>query len=765
MVDMGDEETVEVLLVEDSPTDAFLTREAIKQSSLFRLTHVQTLGEAMKLLAELDFSVVLLDLGLPDSQGLKTLAKLRQQHSSVPVIVLTALDDEELAIKSAHDGAQEYLVKSDLQDGNLRRTIRHVIERDRSEQALRKSQQQLRAIIDTAPQCIKLLSPDGTVLEMNVGGLHMVEADKPDDVIGKNIFPFIAPEYREDFRAFYEGVCQGQRGTMDFEIVGLNGTRHHLKSVAVPFRNLDGSTLCLSIAQDVSAQSKVEQELRLRDRAIQAVSQGILITDASQPDNPIVFASPGFEQITGYTSQEAIGKNCRFLQGQDTDPAAIAKLREAIRELSPCSVELLNYRKDGTPFWNSVSITPIFDHGGMVNRFVGVLTNVSVRRDLEDQLRHSQKLEAVGQLAGGIAHDFNNLLTIIIGYCEAVQSTESLTESGQTMSGEITQAAYRAAGLTRQLLAFSRKQVLEPVILSLNELVGNLNKMLLRLITEDIELECRLAPAVWPVRLDPGQIEQVIVNLVVNARDAMPKGGRLTIESSNVEWSREDCRTISDREPGQYVKIMVSDTGSGLAPEIKARMFEPFFTTKEAGKGTGLGLAVVHGIVKQSDGHIDVISEVGVGTSMICYFPAVNKSASSVHLDKNYALEKRGSETILLIEDEEGVRRLARLALEKQGYTILEASNGRRALETADSYKGLLHLIVTDVVMPVMGGREVVERLLLRFPHLKVLYMTGYTDDAILLHGINHNSHALLQKPFSPSDLSRKVRSVLDADY
>ena len=760
---MDQQNLIDVLLVEDSRTDAHLVQAALRDSSRFRLVHVQRLSEALPPLAQGNIAMVLLDLGLPDSQGLETLHKLKESANGIPVIVLTGNDDEQTAVDSVRQGAQEYLVKSQLQEGNLRRTIRHVLERDRTEKALRESERQLRAIIDTSPQCIKVLNPAGQVLQMNSAGLRMIDAENATRVLGKSAFTLIAPEDRETFHAFHDSVCQGKSGAMEYDIISLTGVRRNLLSASAPLLNPDGTTLHLAITQDVSKRKEAVAELYLRERAIQAVSQGILITDASQPDDPIIYSNLGFEKMTGYTAAEIAGKNCRFLRGVDTDPATIEQLREAIKTRHSYAVEILNYRKDGTPFWNAISIAPIIDDGLTVKHMVAVVTDVTERRELENQLRQSQKMEAIGQLAGGVAHDFNNLLMIILGSCDEIQSSESLSLQGLETLGNIHQASQRAAALTRQLLAFSRKQLLNPVVLNLNEIITNIHKMALRLIGEDIELRWQPFPSLWPVKLDPSQIEQVVLNLVVNARDAMSEGGQLSIETSNVEWSEEDCRLVPNRKPGCYVMLLIGDNGTGIPPEIESRIFEPFFTTKEAGKGTGLGLSVVHGIVKQSDGFIEVDSLVNKGTSFMLYFPAVKEHVEAATKEKEMLPPQVGTETILLVEDEEGVRKIARLALERQGYTVIEAGNGQAALDAAEQHLGVIEMVLTDVVMPVMSGRQLSKLLVSRFPGIKVIYMTGYTDDAILRQGLHHDSHALLQKPFSMLELVKKVQAVLSS--
>ena len=519
----------------------------------------------------------------------------------------------------------------------------------------------------------------------------------------------------------------------------------------------------LSLAQDITTRRQAEHALLLRDRAIRAVVGGILITDAKAPDNPISYVSPGFEHLTGYTAAEAIGRNSRFLQGKDTDPSAVAEIREAVRQGLPCDVELLNYLKDGTPFWNALSISPVRDDAGRLTNFIGVQTDVTARRKLENQFHQAQKMEAVGQLAGGVAHDFNNLLTVINGYGSLVHEALPPGHPTRELVAEITKAGERAAGLTRQLLAFSRQAVLEPKVLDPNALVQDVEKMLRRLIGEDIDLATRLAPDLGRVKADPGQLEQAVVNLCVNARDAMPRGGKLTVETRNIELDAAYVATHPDVKPGPYVVVAVSDTGTGITPEVQRRIFEPFFTTKKQGKGTGLGLAMVFGFVKQSGGHIGVHSEVGRGTTFKLYLPRVGNAPLAGKSGTYRTSMPRGLETILLVEDEDAVRALGRHILEMCGYTVLEARNGREAVRAADGQAGPLHLLVTDVVMPGgMGGRQVAEAVVARHPGTKVLYTSGYTDDAVVRHGVLDEGTHFLQKPFTPTILAQKVRDVLD---
>lgn len=371
-------------------------------------------------------------------------------------------------------------------------------------------------------------------------------------------------------------------------------------------------------------------------------------------------------------------------------------------------------------------------------------------------------MEAVGRLAGGVAHDFNNLLTAISGHAQILLEDLPADDPARADIEEISRAADRAADLTRQLLAFSRKQMLRPQVLDPNALIGEIQKMLRRLIGEDIELITRLAPDLGAVRADPGQLEQVIMNLAVNARDAMPTGGRLLIETRNVELGEDDARRLAPLQPGPHVVLIVSDTGAGMDESTRERIFEPFFTTKEKGKGTGLGLSTVYGIVQQSGGHIWVYSEPGQGTTFKIYLPRVDARPEAAPAPSDADGAHNGREVVLLVEDEDAVRSLARRILEKRGYTVLTARTGPEALRIAERHDGPIHLILTDVVMPEMSGRELAERIAPTRPDARTLFMSGYTEDDVLRRGVLNEGAAFLEKPFTPSALAQKVREVLD---
>ncbi|MGC2448786.1 MAG: ATP-binding protein, partial [Candidatus Sulfotelmatobacter sp.] len=391
----------------------------------------------------------------------------------------------------------------------------------------------------------------------------------------------------------------------------------------------------------------------------------------------------------------------------------------------------------------------------------GITRDVTERIHLEEQLRNAQQLEAIGRLAGGIAHDFNNILSIIMGHGELLLAMGAVDDRTRNGVEQMRRAADRAASLTQQLLAFSRKQVLQPRVLDLNDTVAGVQKMLARVIGEDIELVAKLSPDLSTVRADPGQVDQVLMNLAVNARDAMPRGGRITMETSNVEIKTEDARDL-DLPPGRYVMLEVIDTGHGMEPDTLSHVFEPFFTTKPIGKGTGLGLATVYGIVKQSGGGIQVESDSKRGTGFRIYLPAVEGNGTPRSKQLLGDSVEGGSETILIAEDEPDLRELTRIFLESYGYKVLEASNAYQALEKAETLKEPIHLLLTDVIMPGMSGRQLAEKILTKRPETRIVYMTGYTDDMVVEHKVLEPGVQLLQKPFTKLDLAQKVRATLD---
>ena len=497
-----------------------------------------------------------------------------------------------------------------------------------------------------------------------------------------------------------------------------------------------------------------DSEARLR-RIFEHVGDALFITDES---GCVIDANPAASALTGASLEDLRDRELRQLLGLDANGGAPGS---DVTEYSPGPLrgELRVRAKDGS--MRTVDARSAVFAPGLV---VHTLRDLTQQRLLEEELHHAQKMDAIGQLAGGVAHDFNNLLTVISSYTSFLLESFDESDKRREDATEIKQAAMRAAQLTRQLLAFSRKQVIQPRTLVLNAVVAETEKMLRRLIGEDIELVTELSPALHAVRADPGQLEQVLMNLAVNSRDAMPQGGRLKIETANVALSANMAAERPGMAPGAYVMLSVSDTGTGIPSKVLAHIFEPFFTTKEAGKGTGLGLSTVYGVVKQAGGEIWVSSEVGRGTTFKILLPQVDPAANeSEAAPVGTDTESRGRETVLLVEDEEHLRGLALRILQGSGYTVLTAIDGADALRQAKDYSGPIHLVLSDVVMPGISGRVLSEQLAAVRPNLRVLFMSGYTDDDVMRRGILDRRAAFLEKPFTPDQLMSKVRQVLDA--
>jgi PAS domain S-box-containing protein len=504
---------------------------------------------------------------------------------------------------------------------------------------------------------------------------------------------------------------------------------------------------------------KVSEE---RSRLATAIEQSAEIVVITGKGGTIQYVNPTFEKVTGYSREEAIGSNPRILKSGEHDEEFYKSLWKTIKSGKVWQGRLYNRKKDGSLFIEDATISPILDENGVITNYVAVKRDITREVELEEQFQQAQKMEAVGRLAGGVAHDFNNMMTIVTGYGELLRSKLEKDEAYIKDLDEIIKAGKRATDLTRQLLAFSRRQVLKPQVLNLNKVVSGMEKMLQRLIGEDIELAFTPGQAVGNVNADQGQIVQIVMNLAVNARDAMPKGGKLTIETTEVCIDKEYAETHIDVKPGYHVMLAMTDTGTGMDEETKSRIFEPFYTTKEAGKGTGLGLSTVYGIIKQSGGNIEVASEPGKGTKFIIYLPCIVSEEEKDRPSQEIRRPSQGGETILLVEDDKAVRSVIIAMLQGSGYTILDAGNGDDALQICENHKGGIDLLLSDVVLPGMSGRELADQIEEKQAGMKILLMSGYTNNAIQHHGVLDPGTAFIEKPFTPATLTRKIRDVLD---
>jgi len=514
----------------------------------------------------------------------------------------------------------------------------------------------------------------------------------------------------------------------------------------------------LGLARDISEQRESEQRLRLQEAALAATVDAVVITDR---EGTIEWVNPAFTRLTGYSPEEAIGRNPRVLKSGAQAPAFYKDLWETLLEGRVWYGELSNRRKDGSLYTEEMTITPVTDETGDIAHFAAIKRDISERIALENSLHGARRMEALGQLAGGVAHDFNNLLGVIRGHGELLAGRLGQLDPGREKLEQILKASDRAAKLTRQLLAFGRQQVLEPRVVDLNGVVVETEKLLRRLVGEGVEVVVSPGADLGRVRVDPTQIDQVLLNLAANARDAMPQGGRFTIETSNLEVGEAECRTRAGARLGRFVRLRVSDTGIGMDEATRARIFEPFFTTKEVGKGTGLGLASVYGIVKQSGGYVWVESAPGKGSSFDIHLPRVEAELEP-HEAAPPPPAPRTPATILLVEDEASLRDIAKELLEASGYTVIAAANGAEALSLAEHHATRpIQLLITDVMMPGMSGPTLAQRIRVRRPDVDVLYMSGYSHEAVEKEGLLEPGTRLLAKPFSLSTLVRSVEEAL----
>ena len=875
--DVNQADRVEILIVEDSPTQAEKLRHLLEEQRYF--VHMAANGQqALAAIQERKPTLVISDIVMPgmDGYALCQRVKSQEEFKHIPVVLLTSLASLQDVLKGLQCGADNFICKP-FEDKYLLSRISHIL----TNRELRKRekmhlsveleiagkrhsissdrQQILDMLISTAEEVVRaneqletkqreLLHSHQTLYALYNMARELNEAMSQKEVAeralaramdlpgvragwvalweGESRFRIVGarglPPYLQD-ASVWDGTCLCQRKLLAGELdqaaniiecerlQGANGDTCGLRyHASVPLRagsqvlgvmNLAGpdegmfaddalqllhgvgSQLAVALerarlleqleelveARTAALQREVS-ERRKTQEALQASEEQYrdLLENANDliqsvaPDGRILYANRAWQETLGYGAEDFSRLSLfDIVHAEDREPC-----QDVFRRLwageAVGRVEFVFLSKLGKQITVEGSINCKFTDGSPVLTRA-ILRDTTETRLLEEQLQTAQKMEAIGRLAGGVAHDFNNLLMVIMGYAE--MAVDKTTEDPQVHRSllEIQKAADQASALTRQLLAFGRRQVLQPSVLNLNDIVQDATRMLRRLIGEDIELAQKLDPELGSTKLDPTQIHQVIMNLAINARDAMPRGGKLAIETRNVELDAAYAAVHFDIRPGHYVMLAVSDTGTGMDARTQARIFEPFFTTKEQGKGTGLGLSTVYGIVKQSAGHIWVYSELGTGTTFKVYFPRIFETLEKAQASIAQATSIRGSETILLVEDDAGVRELTRELLVGLGYAVLTAANGHEAVRISDTHPERIHLIITDVVMPKMNGRELVERVRPKRSDVKVLYMSGYTNNSIGDHGVLEPGLFLLEKPFSREALGRKVRELLGA--
>ncbi len=797
-----------LLIIEDSENDALLLVHELRRGGYDPIfERVDTVAAMKAALDQKSWHVIIADYNMPHFSGLAALQLLQETGLDLPFILVSGAIGEEIAVEAMKAGAHDYVMKD-----NLARLV-PAIERELREAEVRRERKQAEAEIHRRNRELHLLNrviaasavsfePEAILttvcrelalaFEIPRAAAALINKEQTATVIVaeylaegqssalnyvsslvdnpayqyllKHKEPLVAGEVQSDPRLASIHHLLRQLNIVSLLLLPLIIEEEIVGSLslgAIDSRHFSAEEISLarSVADQVAgalARAQLSKEHRWLSAAIEQAAESVVITNTG---GTILYVNPAFERLTGYSYAEVVGQNLPIFQdSEQQDPAFYQKMWTTISTGQVWHERFANKKKDGTVYMADTTITPLRDERGTIINYVSVQRDVTRELQLEQQYRQAQRMEAVGRLAAGIAHDFNNLLTAINGFADLLKVELSSDDPLQELVDKILRSGRRAADLVRQLLAFSRKQVITPRLLDLNVVVTDMNKMLRRIIGEHIELEIVLTPDLWSVKADPAQMEQVIVNLAVNARDAMPDGGRLTIKTANVILGTDHL----DAQPGQYVLLTVSDTGIGMSEDIQARLFEPFFTTKEQGKGTGLGLATIFGIVKQSEGHISVDSKPGQGATFKVYLPRVAEATAPKTEPGLTSSLPQGTETILLVEDESAVRELAARVLQQQGYTVLEAANGQEALRLTQAHNQEIHLLLTDVIMPHMDGKLLADRLKGIHPQIKVLFMSGYTGDTISHHGVLDSGVMFIQKPFSPATLARKVRDVLD---
>jgi two-component system cell cycle sensor histidine kinase/response regulator CckA len=792
----GADRRARILIVDDERHNRQLLELMLAPEGFVLSTAING-AEALAMVAEDPPDLILLDVMMPGLDGFQVAARLKGDPDTkkIPIIMVTVRDDRDAKMRGLNAGAEDVLSKPvdraelGARVRNLLRlkayadyhdTYGQMLEGEVGSRAadLVESERLYRSTFDAAPVGIVHVGLDGQWLRVNQRLCDLLGYTR-QELQGSAVQELLQSEpvagEAESLRLLTAGVLDRyvvdekryRRQDGRFVWVRVNMSIH---------RDAEGQRQhFISVIEDITERKHAEQQARNEElkfrRLVETSHEGICILDEQ---DRLLFANRRLEAMFGYEPHEMIGKSAVELMGDvrppavEDSPARPQQRPEGLGGIGE-SGEYRLRRKDGTELWALRTADPIVGEDGAREGTFAMLMDITERkraeealRRSEEQLRQSQKLEALGSLAGGVAHDFNNLLSIVLSYSEMLASDLKEGDPMRADLAEIRGAGLRAVDLTRQLLAFSRQQVLQPKIVNLNDIVSDMERMLKRLLGEDVVLSSNGATALPEILVDPGQMEQIIMNLAVNARDAMPCGGKLTIEASEVFLDDAHAAEHVGVKPGPHVMLVVSDTGIGVNKETQARMFEPFFTTKVVGKGTGLGLATVFGIVRQSGGTIWVDSEPGQGTTFRVYFPTADRALlARAPMPVPVPRTLRGSETILLVEDEQSVRALTQTILRKYGYNVLEAQSGGDALLLCEQHDATIDLLLTDVVMPRMSGRQLAERLLAVRPAMKVLYMSGYTDDAVMRHGIFESTVAFVQKPITPEALARKVRESL----
>ncbi len=762
-----DPSPLRILILEDVQMDAELVEYELERARIpFAARRVDTRESFLRELQEFAPDLILSDYSVPRFDGMAALSLARQQAPSVPFLIVTGSVNEETAVGCMKAGATDYLLKSNLArigpaiEGALAR-VRARDEKARAEEALHRSEANLRAIFNNSLQAFLLIDPDGTIQALNSTAVEWSTRllGRPLHE-GAQVADFV-PEAVDAFRA----ALAGEVRHVERCLADTDGSELWFETTHAPVVDERGSVIgvCLN-ARDVSTRKQAERALRESEaRYRDLFDHASDLVCATDPEGRFLYVNRAWHQAIGLSDGD-LGRR-RFLDVLHPDSRDRYELvvQRALAGETLTHVELVLVTDSGTAITVEGNLSCTLESGRPV-MLRGIYRDVTERKRVEDQLRRAERMQAAGRLAGGMAHEVNNMMTGVIGFSEFLLRSFAEDDVRRGEVQEIIRAGTRASDVTRQLLAFTRQQLLHPEMLDVNGVVSSLEKMLRRSLGEDHVLELKLASGVGEIRADRGQLEQVLLNLTLNARDAMPAHGRVTITTGQATLDEVYAQAHAGIgiPPGEYVFLSVTDTGSGMTPDVHARIFEPFFTTKPVGQGTGLGLSTVYGIVKQSEGFIWCYTEPRLGSTFKIYLPQAGARALPTPPAGPLAELRGGSETILVVEDEDVVRALACRGLREQGYTVLEARHGHEALDRLAEGRHTIDLVISDVVMPQLGGRELGARLAILQPELPILYMSGYTGDDVIQRGLLEPGMPFQQKPFTPEGLARKVREMLD---
>ena len=807
MTEHDDQENqiTKILIIDDNPNNLRMVSDFLENSD-FAVLAAEDGQSGIERAKYAVPDVILLDARMPGIDGFETCRRLKSlaETANIPVIFMTTLSDTKNKVQAFQAGAVDYITKPFQKEEVLTRLMVHlrirelnaqlsrsnetlehrvakrteqlvqangelerkIIEHRKTLEALQTSERKFKAIFDQSVHFIGYIGLDGKVLQANQTALDFIDqsiSDVKDVPFWETAWWSHSSKLQNKLRDAINRAAYGEWVSFEVTHRSANDMVGYFDFSIKPIRDEFGRTFMLAaegrnITELKEANQALTEAKNYLDKIINSVADPIFVKNR---DHKWVMINDAFCNFLGFPRE-------RLIEQSDYD-------------FFPKSEAIVFWEKDEQVFTSgeeNINEETITAAGGEIRTIVtkktlyrdekdnlfivGIIRDITEQKMIEAQLRQAVKMEAIGTLAGGVAHDFNNLMTAVIGYSTLFLQTMPDDAPLRKDIEQIKKAGERAANLTQQLLAFSRKQVVQPQVLNLNGVLKEIQKMLERLIGEDIELESRYAPELWRVLSDPTLIEQVIINLAINARDAMPRGGKLTIETLNTQLDKAYTRHHIELMPGDYVMMAVSDNGIGMDKETQSHIFDPFYTTKAKGKGTGLGLATVYGIVKQTGGHIMVYSEPGQGTTFKIYLPKAEGDENIAQSEIRHKPIAGGRETIFVVEDDDTVRMLTKEILRSYGYNVVEASNGPEALEIAKGRQDPVDMLVTDVVMPEMGGRQVAEAFVALFPAMKVMYISGYTDDAIVNHGVLESGVHFLQKPFAPQALAEKVRHILD---